>query len=174
MLLLFDVTFMYIVYTRYSVIGWYGIIEVEYISLGDDCLFNCSTRNARLLIMKLQKAKPSVESGDNGNSASQPFNRSLTALIPDVMDPVVAYFPHGYASSTYYYEGYDGAAHGSNDYSRYVTPDVVDASHVIGQMIRRDYDDASRGDYDDLSSIHQVIPNLAMNMLNGNFLLFFL
>ncbi|KAJ0857028.1 hypothetical protein HanRHA438_Chr13g0585321 [Helianthus annuus] len=47
------------------------------------------------------------------------------------MDPTVAYFPHGYASSTYYYEGYDGAAHGSDDYSRYVTPDVVDASHVV-------------------------------------------
>ncbi|KAJ0475870.1 hypothetical protein HanHA300_Chr13g0470641 [Helianthus annuus] len=118
-------------------------------------------------------SRPSVESGDNGNSASQPVNRSLTALIPNVMDPTVAYFPHGYASSTYYYEGYDGAAHGSDDYSRYVTPDVVDASHVIGQLSRGDYDDASRGDYDDLSSIHQVIPNLAKNMLNGNFLLFF-
>uniref|UniRef100_A0A251V9Z0 Uncharacterized protein n=1 Tax=Helianthus annuus TaxID=4232 RepID=A0A251V9Z0_HELAN len=29
------------------------------------------------------------------------------------------------------YSGYDAAGNGSDDYSRYVTPDVVDASHVV-------------------------------------------
>ncbi|KAF5784864.1 hypothetical protein HanXRQr2_Chr10g0421851 [Helianthus annuus] len=45
------------------------------------------------------------------------------------MDLVVAYFPNGYAYSAYYYGGYDGDANGWDDYSRYVTPVVVDASH---------------------------------------------
>ncbi|KAF5760788.1 hypothetical protein HanXRQr2_Chr16g0757521 [Helianthus annuus] len=49
---------------------------------------------------------PSVELRDNGNSASQPVNWSLTSLIPDVMDLAVAYFPNGYASSAYDYEGF--------------------------------------------------------------------
>ncbi|MFS7979621.1 hypothetical protein Hanom_Chr10g00929861 [Helianthus anomalus] len=72
--------------------------------------------------------RPFIESGDNGNDVSQPVNRLLTPLISDVMDPVVAYFFNGYASSAYYYGDYDGDANGWDDYSRYVTP--VGASHV--------------------------------------------
>ncbi|KAI3823157.1 hypothetical protein L1987_04589 [Smallanthus sonchifolius] len=75
--------------------------------------------------------KPSVDSGDNVNGQSQPIDRSLTPLIPDFMDPTVAYFPNGYASSAYYYGGYDGTTNGWDDYSRYVNPDGVDPSHGV-------------------------------------------
>ncbi|KAJ0447739.1 hypothetical protein HanRHA438_Chr17g0815701 [Helianthus annuus] len=37
----------------FSVIGWYDMIQVEYISLGDDRFFNWSTTNTRLLVKKL-------------------------------------------------------------------------------------------------------------------------
>ncbi|KAK9072532.1 hypothetical protein SSX86_008966 [Deinandra increscens subsp. villosa] len=97
--------------------------------------------------------QPSVGSGDNTNGESQPLDRSLTPLIPDLMDPTVAYFPNGYASSAYYYGafynfnqskqivakilvdnailGYDGTTTGWDDYSRYVNPDGVDTSHGV-------------------------------------------
>ncbi|KAI7739020.1 hypothetical protein M8C21_030553 [Ambrosia artemisiifolia] len=75
--------------------------------------------------------KSSVDSGNKVNGQSQPVNRSLTPLIPDVMDPTVAYFPNGYASSPYYYGGYDGTTNGWDDYSRYVSPDGVDAAHGV-------------------------------------------
>ncbi|MFS7916246.1 putative YTH domain-containing protein [Helianthus anomalus] len=95
--------------------------------------------------------KPSVESADNGIGQSQPVNRSLTPVIPDVMDPTVAYFPNGYASSAYYYGGYDGAANGWEDYSRYITPDGVDASHGVygdnGSIMYPGYGYAPYGPY---------------------------
>ncbi|KAK1435243.1 hypothetical protein QVD17_01004 [Tagetes erecta] len=75
--------------------------------------------------------KLSVDSGDKVNGQSQPFDRSITPLIPDFMDPTLAYFPNGYASSGYYYGGYDAATNGWDDYSRYVNPDGVDGSHGV-------------------------------------------
>ncbi|KAL7596167.1 hypothetical protein Lser_V15G29372 [Lactuca serriola] len=73
--------------------------------------------------------KPSVETGNNGIIQNQPFERSLTPLIPDFMDPTVAYYPNGYPSPAYYYGGYEGATNEWDDYSRYVNPDGVDMSH---------------------------------------------
>ncbi|KAI3716483.1 hypothetical protein L1987_67394 [Smallanthus sonchifolius] len=75
--------------------------------------------------------KPSVDSGNTVNGQSQPLDRSLTPLIPDYMDPTVAYFPNGYASSPYYYGGYDGTTNGWDDYSRYVNTDGVNPSHGV-------------------------------------------
>ncbi|XP_076884897.1 YTH domain-containing protein ECT4-like [Bidens hawaiensis] len=76
--------------------------------------------------------KPTVDSvNNNNNSQSQPVDRSLTPLIPDLMDPTVAYFPNAYASSPYYYGGYDGTTNGWEDYSRYLNPEGVDTSHGV-------------------------------------------
>ncbi|XP_076882915.1 YTH domain-containing protein ECT2-like [Bidens hawaiensis] len=63
--------------------------------------------------------KPSVDTTITGSGLNQPLNRSVTPLIPDFMDPTVAYFPNSYASSPYYYGGYDGTANEWDDYSRY-------------------------------------------------------
>nr|XP_043626631.1 YTH domain-containing protein ECT4-like [Erigeron canadensis] len=75
--------------------------------------------------------KPSVGSGDIGNGQSQPLDRSLTPLIPDYMDPTVAYYHNGYASPAYYYGGYDGATSDWDDYSRYLNTEGVDLSHGV-------------------------------------------
>ncbi|KAK1429044.1 hypothetical protein QVD17_11243 [Tagetes erecta] len=94
-----------------------------------DLLKNLSldTQSKSLEVTEAAK-KASVDSGVNGNGQSQQLDRSVTPLIPDVMDPTVAYYPNGYASPAYYYGGYDGAA---NDYSRYVNPDGVDTSQGV-------------------------------------------
>jgi len=66
------------------------------------------------------------------------------------MDPAVAYYPNGY-SSPYYYGGYDGAASGWDDYSRYVNLDGVDASHGVygenGSMMYPGFGYAPYGPY---------------------------
>ncbi|KVH90942.1 YTH domain-containing family protein 3-like [Cynara cardunculus var. scolymus] len=72
--------------------------------------------------------KPSV---DNGNVQVQPTNRSVTPLIPDYMDPAVAYFPNGYPSTAYYYGGYDGTTTDWDEYSRYVNSDGVDMTQGV-------------------------------------------
>ncbi|KAJ0549137.1 putative YTH domain-containing protein [Helianthus annuus] len=74
--------------------------------------------------------KPSVDTTGAVNGVNQPLDRSVTPLIPDFMDPTVAYFPNGY-----YYGGYDGTANDWDNYSRYVNPDGVDMAHgVYGDM----------------------------------------
>nr|XP_043613738.1 YTH domain-containing protein ECT4-like [Erigeron canadensis] len=72
---------------------------------------------------------------DTVNGQNQSLDRSVTPLIPDYMDPTVAYIPNAYASTPYYYGGYDGTTNEYDDYSRYVNPDGVDLSHgVYGDM----------------------------------------
>lgn len=91
--------------------------------------------------------KPSVD--DNGNGQNQALDRSITPLIPDFMDPAVAYFPNGYAS--YYYGGYDGTTNDWDDYSRYLTPEGVDMSHGVygdnGSLMYHGYGYAPYGPY---------------------------
>ncbi|KAF5804988.1 putative transcription factor B3-Domain family [Helianthus annuus] len=41
---------------RYGVVGWPDILEAEHISLGDDCFFNWSKTNSKLLVTKLQQS----------------------------------------------------------------------------------------------------------------------
>ncbi|KAI3523535.1 hypothetical protein L1887_01732 [Cichorium endivia] len=97
-----------------------------------DLLKNLSLESQSKTLEASEPAKkPSVESGNNGNSQNQPFERSLTPLIPDFMDPTVAYFPNGYPSPAYYYGGYEGATNDWDDYSRYANPDGVDMSHGV-------------------------------------------
>ncbi|KAI7726245.1 hypothetical protein M8C21_008589 [Ambrosia artemisiifolia] len=92
--------------------------------------------------------KPSVDSEVNGIGQSQPLDRSLTPVIPDFMDPTVAYFPSAYASPAYYYGGYDGA---TNDYSRFLNPDGVDMSQGVygenGSLMYPGYGYAPYGPY---------------------------
>ncbi|MFS7988164.1 putative transcription factor B3-Domain family [Helianthus anomalus] len=44
-------------YHRYGVVGWHDILQAEHISLGEDCFFNWSKTNSRLLVTKLQLAE---------------------------------------------------------------------------------------------------------------------
>ncbi|GFQ07265.1 2-oxoisovalerate dehydrogenase subunit beta 1 mitochondrial [Phtheirospermum japonicum] len=51
-------------------------------------------------------------------------DRSVTPLLPDLMDPSVCYVPNGYPSTAYYYGGLDGNEW--EDYARYMNPDGVE------------------------------------------------
>ncbi|KAK9072533.1 hypothetical protein SSX86_008967 [Deinandra increscens subsp. villosa] len=96
--------------------------------------------------------KPSADnSTDAGNGQNQPLDRSLTPLIPDYMDPTVAYFPN-YASTAYYYGGYDGTTNDWNDYSRYVNPEGVDMSHGVYGDMYHGYGYAPYGPYSPAAS----------------------
>ncbi|CAA0825804.1 evolutionarily conserved C-terminal region 2 [Striga hermonthica] len=65
--------------------------------------------------------KPSADSSNMANGI--PSDRSVTPLLPDLMDPAVCYVPNG-AYPAYYYGGLDG-----NDwesYTRYMNPEGVE------------------------------------------------
>lgn len=72
--------------------------------------------------------QPPVDSGDVTNGQIQSFDRSITPLLPDFMDPTLCYLPNAYS---YYYGGYDGTGNDwGEDYSRYMNPDGVEMSQV--------------------------------------------
>ncbi|KAK1435242.1 hypothetical protein QVD17_01003 [Tagetes erecta] len=97
-----------------------------------DLLKNLSldTQSKTLEITEPTK-KSSGDAVDATNGTNQPLDRSVTPLIPDFMDPTVAYFPSAYPSPAYYYGGFDGTANDWNDYSRYVNSDGADMSHGV-------------------------------------------
>ncbi|KAK1356205.1 YTH domain-containing protein [Heracleum sosnowskyi] len=68
--------------------------------------------------------KPSSNTGDVMNGQNQTFDRSLTPVLPEFMDPNMCYMPN-YAS--YYYGGYDGTA---NDWD-YINPEGVDMTQGV-------------------------------------------
>ncbi|XP_010257810.1 PREDICTED: YTH domain-containing family protein 2-like [Nelumbo nucifera] len=68
----------------------------------------------------------SVEAAEAHNGPVQSFERSTTPLLQDFMDPSMCYLPNGYASTAYYYGGYDGHINEWDDYPRYVNPDGVE------------------------------------------------
>lgn len=68
--------------------------------------------------------KPSSNTGDVTNGQNQTFDRSLTPVLPEFMDPNMCYMPN-YAS--YYYGGYDGTA---NDWD-YINPEGVDMTQGV-------------------------------------------
>lgn len=80
-----------------------------------------------LEISEPTKKLPS-NTGDVTNGQNQTFDRSLTPVLPEFMDPNMCYMPN-YAS--YYYGGYDGTANDWDDYSRYVNPDGVDMTQGV-------------------------------------------
>ncbi|WJX47373.1 hypothetical protein P8452_34070 [Trifolium repens] len=67
----------------------------------------------------------SVDSGNAQNGQIPSYERSITPVLQDFMDPTMCYLPNGYPS--YYYGGYDGTTGDwGDDYSRYMSADGVD------------------------------------------------
>ncbi|CAA0841571.1 evolutionarily conserved C-terminal region 2 [Striga hermonthica] len=67
--------------------------------------------------------KPSTDSSNMANGIQS--DRSITPLLPDLMDPTVCYVPNGaYPPAAYYYGGLDG--NDWENYARYVNPDGVE------------------------------------------------
>ena len=67
-----------------------------------------------------------VDGSDATNGQNQSYERSVTPLLQEFMDPSVCYVPNGYSS--YYYGGYDGTTNEWEDYSRYMNPEGVEMS----------------------------------------------
>ncbi|XAR59919.1 hypothetical protein NMG60_11033099 [Bertholletia excelsa] len=70
--------------------------------------------------------KPSIDSGNATNGQIQPYERSMTPILQDFMDPAMCYLPNGYPSAAYYYGSYDGTANEWDDFSRYANPEGVE------------------------------------------------
>ncbi|CAN6439840.1 unnamed protein product [Victoria cruziana] len=73
--------------------------------------------------------KPSsvwYDAGDIGKAINSNGNRSTTASLQEFIDPSMCYVPNGYASSAYYYGGYDGPMNEWEDYPRYIGPDGIE------------------------------------------------
>ncbi|XWS52378.1 hypothetical protein CRYUN_Cryun11dG0064600 [Craigia yunnanensis] len=105
----------------------------------------------------------SVDSGNTGNTQMPSFERSVTPLLPDFMDPIVCYLPNGYPSA-YYYGGFDGTGNEWDEYSRVVNPDGVDmTSRVYGDngslMYHHGYGYAPYGQYSPASSPFPTLGN---------------
>lgn len=73
----------------------------------------------------------SVDSANAANGQIQPFERSITPLLPDFVDPSMCYLPNGYPSTAYYYGGFNGTGNEWDDYSSYMAPDGVDMSSGV-------------------------------------------
>ena len=67
-----------------------------------------------------------VDGGDATNGQNQSYERSVTPLLQEFMDPSMCYVPNGYSS--YYYGGYDGTTNEWEDYSRYMNLEGVEMS----------------------------------------------
>jgi len=82
-------------------------------------------------------------------SQNQSFDRSLTPLLPEFMDPNMCYMPN-YASY-YFGGGYDGTGNEWDDYSRYMNPDGVDMAQGVygenGSVMYHGYGYAPYGPY---------------------------
>ncbi|CAI8618779.1 unnamed protein product [Vicia faba] len=69
---------------------------------------------------------------DNGNAQIPSYERSLTPVLPEFMDPAMCYLPNGYPSTTFYYGGYEGTGNFEwEDFSRYMSPDGVDLTSGV-------------------------------------------
>lgn len=94
----------------------------------------------------------SVDSGNATNGQIPSFERSVTPLLPEFIDPSMCYVPNGYPPTAYYYGGYDGTGNEWDDYSRYLNPDGVEmTSGVYGDngslMYHHGYGYAPYGPY---------------------------
>ncbi|OMO57827.1 hypothetical protein COLO4_35080 [Corchorus olitorius] len=105
----------------------------------------------------------SVDSGNTGNTQIPSFDRSVTPLLQDFMDPTMCYVPNGYPSA-YYCGGFDGTGNDWDEYSRYVNQDVVDVtSGVYGDngslMYHHGYGYAPYGPYSPATSPVPTVGN---------------
>ncbi|XP_004504214.1 YTH domain-containing protein ECT4 isoform X2 [Cicer arietinum] len=71
-----------------------------------------------------------VDSGNHANGQIPSYERSITPVLQDFMDPTMCYLPNGYPSTAYYY-GYDGTGNDWEDYSRYLNPEAVDMTSGV-------------------------------------------
>lgn len=72
-----------------------------------------------------------VDSGNAANGQIPSYDRSITPVLQDFIDPTMCYLPNGYPSTAYYYSGYDATGNEWDDYSRYVNPEGVDMTSGI-------------------------------------------
>ncbi|KAK3030499.1 hypothetical protein RJ639_038805, partial [Escallonia herrerae] len=97
--------------------------------------------------------KPSADSGDAANGQIQSFDRSVTPLLPDFMDPSMCYLPNAYPSTAYYYgAGYDATGTQEwDEYSRYMNPEGVEMPTGVygdnGSVMYHGYGYAPYGPY---------------------------
>ncbi|XP_021591816.1 YTH domain-containing protein ECT2 isoform X2 [Manihot esculenta] len=98
----------------------------------------------------------SVESAVSANGQIQPYERSVTPFVPDLMDPSVCYIPNGYPSPAYYYGSYNGTGNEWDDYSTYASTDGVEMTGVYGDngsvMYHNAYGYAPYGPYSPAAS----------------------
>ncbi|KAI5384781.1 YTH domain-containing protein ECT4 isoform X1 [Lathyrus oleraceus] len=74
----------------------------------------------------------SVDTGNVSNGQIPSYERSLTPVLPEFMDPAMCYLPNGYPSTAFYYGGYEGAGNFEwDDFSRYMSPDGVDLTSGV-------------------------------------------
>lgn len=72
-----------------------------------------------------------VDSGNAANGQIPSYERSVTPVLQDFIDPSLCYLPNGYPSTAYYYGGYDGTGNEWDDYSRYVNPEGVEMTSGV-------------------------------------------
>ncbi|TKY45654.1 YTH domain-containing family protein 2 [Spatholobus suberectus] len=73
----------------------------------------------------------SVDSGNAANGQIPSYDRSVTPVLQDFIDPTMCYLPNGYPSTAYYYGGYDGTGNEWDDYSRYVNSEGVEMTSGV-------------------------------------------
>ncbi|KAL2647823.1 hypothetical protein AAZV13_05G140000 [Glycine max] len=73
----------------------------------------------------------SVDSGNAANGQIQSYDRSVTPVLQDFIDPTMCYLPNGYPSTAYYYGGYDGTGNEWDEYSRYVNSEGVEMTSGV-------------------------------------------
>ncbi|XP_073225642.1 YTH domain-containing protein ECT2-like [Cicer arietinum] len=72
-----------------------------------------------------------VDSGIHANGQIPSYERSITPVLQDFMDPTMCYLPNGYPSTAYYYGAYGGTGNDSDDYSRYLNPEAVNMTSGV-------------------------------------------
>ncbi|XP_020215313.1 YTH domain-containing protein ECT4 isoform X2 [Cajanus cajan] len=73
----------------------------------------------------------SVDSGNAANGQIPSYDRSVTPVLQDFIDPTMCYLPNGYPSTAYYYGGYDGTGNDWDDSYRYVNPEGVEMTSGV-------------------------------------------
>ncbi|KAI4385335.1 hypothetical protein MLD38_003375 [Melastoma candidum] len=94
----------------------------------------------------------SVNAGNGPNGQMQPYERSLTPVLPDFRDPAF-YVPNGFSSAPFYY---GGVGQDWDEYSRYSNPEGVDMNSGFfgdtGSLIYHGYGYPPYGPYSPATS----------------------
>ncbi|XP_020081151.1 uncharacterized protein LOC109704697 isoform X2 [Ananas comosus] len=104
-------------------------------------------------VAEVNKKPASIENGpaNGGGEAAiggMPKERSLTPVLPDIIDYNMCYVPNGYPSPAYYYGGYDGSTNEWDEYSKYISRDGMEMlPGMYGDMYHHGYGYAPYGAY---------------------------